>query len=153
MTPPPARSGAQRKLDTLNRLQHDDDAWIATAGTAGGAPYLVPLSFDWDGTHLVVATPARSVTSRNLTETGRARVGIGPTRDVVLIEATARALSAAEVNDGVGDAFATRTGFDLRRLTDDYRYFLLRAQRIQAWREANELVGRELMRAGEWLVD
>jgi hypothetical protein len=30
MTPPP-RTQEQRKQDTLNRLEHDIDAWVATA--------------------------------------------------------------------------------------------------------------------------
>jgi hypothetical protein len=46
---PPARTPGQRKQDTLNRLDHDTDAWVATAGPADGTPHLVPLSFLWDG--------------------------------------------------------------------------------------------------------
>ena len=52
---------------------------------------------------------------------------------------------------GVGDAFAAKTGFDPRQLTSRYLYFRVQPQRIQAWREANELAGRELMRARQWL--
>jgi hypothetical protein len=70
----------------------------------------VPLSFLWDGATLLVATPASSPTSRNLRNTGKVRLGIGRTRDVVLIEGTARALAAAEVPDEVGDAFVAKTG-------------------------------------------
>lgn len=44
----PARSREQRKQDVLNRLEKDDDAWVATA-SADGVPTLVPLSFVWDG--------------------------------------------------------------------------------------------------------
>jgi hypothetical protein len=148
----PARPPAERKRDALRRLEHDVDAWVATADPAGGIPYLIPLSFLWDGTTLVIATPAASPTSRNLQATGRARLGIGPTRDVVLIEGTVRTLAAAEVTDELGDAFAARTGFDPRELTPPYLYFRVEPQRVQAWREANELEGRELMRAGRWLV-
>jgi hypothetical protein len=36
----------------------DVDVWVASA-SADGAPYLVPLSFDWDGEALLVATPYR----------------------------------------------------------------------------------------------
>jgi pyridoxamine 5'-phosphate oxidase-like protein len=85
---PPARTPGQRKHDTLNRLDHDVDAWVATAGPANGAAHLVPLSFLWDGTTMLIATPSDSVTSRNLQATGRARLGVGPTRDLVLIEGT-----------------------------------------------------------------
>ncbi len=50
-----------------------------------------------------------------------------------------------------GDAFAAKAGFDPRLLTG-YLYFGIRPQRVQAWREANELQGRDLMRDGHWLV-
>ncbi len=44
----PPRSLEQRRRDTEHRLEHDVDLWVATA-SEDGAPYLVPLSFDWDG--------------------------------------------------------------------------------------------------------
>ena len=34
-----------------------------------------------------------------------------------------------------------------------YVFFVLRPRRVQAWREANEISGRTLMRDGRWLVD
>ena len=49
------RSHPQRRRDTEHRLAHDVDLWVASA-SADGAPYLVPLSFDWDGEALLVAT-------------------------------------------------------------------------------------------------
>ena len=149
---PPARTSTQRKQDTLSRLERDVDAWVATAGEDGGTPYLVPLSFLWDGGTLLVATEASSPTGRNLRAGGRVRLGIGPTRDVVLVEGTAEALPADALPGEVGDAFATKTGFDPRGLAGRYLYFRIRPRRIQAWREVNELAGRELMRDGEWLV-
>jgi nitroimidazol reductase NimA-like FMN-containing flavoprotein (pyridoxamine 5'-phosphate oxidase superfamily) len=149
---PPARNPRQRKQDALNRLEHDIDAWVATADGGSGIPYLVPLSFLWDGYTLLIATPSTSPTGRNLQATGKVRLGIGPTRDLVLIEGTAQALAAAEVPDEVGDAFAAKTGFDPRQLRTSYHYFRIKPQRLQAWREANELTGRELMRGGDWLV-
>jgi hypothetical protein len=51
------RSRAQRRRDTEHRLTHDKDVWVASA-SADGAPYLVPLSFDWDGEALLMATLA-----------------------------------------------------------------------------------------------
>ena len=144
------RSPAQRRQDTLARLERDVDAWVATADAAGGTPYLVPLSFLWDGGTLLLATPSASPTSRNLHATGKVRLGIGPTRDLVLIEGTVdEVLPAAEVPGDLGDAFAAKTGFDPRQLSG-YRYFRIQPQRLQAWREANELEGRELMAGGQW---
>src|SRR5215468_8665821 len=143
---PPARTPQQRKADTLRRLERDTDAWVATADPGSGTPYLVPLSFLWDGATVLIATPASSPTGRNLQATGRVRLGIGPTRDVVMIEGTVQALPATEITQEVGDAFAAKTGFDPRRLSVPYLYFRIQPQIIQAWREANELQGRELMR-------
>ena len=149
---PPARPAKQRKQDTLARLERDVDAWVASADPATGTPYLIPLSFLWDGETVLIATPAASPTSRNLRATGRVRLGVGLTRDVVLIEGAVEAVPAAELPDEVGDAFAAKTGFDPRRLRDPYLYFRIRPRRIQAWREVNELEGRELLRGGRWLV-
>jgi hypothetical protein len=149
---PPARVPNQRKQDALNRLEHDIDAWVATADGGSGTPYLVPLSFLWDGITFLIATPASSPTSRNLQASGRVRLGIGPTRDLVLIEGIAQALAATEISDELGEAFAAKTGFDPRRLTSAYLYFRIHPQRLQAWREANELKDRELMRDGHWVV-
>ncbi|MFE9020899.1 pyridoxamine 5'-phosphate oxidase family protein [Streptomyces sp. NPDC007808] len=152
MTPPPPRTAEQRKQDTLHRLEHDEDVWVATADAAGGVPYLVPLSFRWDGSTLLLATPAAGPTGRNLAATGRTRLGIGPTRDVVMIEGTVDTIPLAELDQEEGDLFAAKTGFDPRRLTTRYLYFRVRPLRVQAWREADELDGRELMRNGQWLV-
>ncbi|MDC0773649.1 pyridoxamine 5'-phosphate oxidase family protein [Streptomyces sp. HD] len=153
MTPPPARPAEQRKQDTLHRLEHDQDAWVATAEVDGGVPYLVPLSFLWNGSTLLLATPTHSPTGRNLRMTGRARIAIGPTRDVVMIEGTVDTFVApAQLPPEEADRFAAKTGFDPRRLTTPYLYFRVRPDRVQAWREADELAGRELMRDGKWLV-
>lgn len=152
MTPPPARPAKQRKQDTLHRLEHDEDVWVATAEVDGGVPYLVPLSFLWDGSTLLLATPANSPTGRNLQTTGRARLGVGPTRDVVMIEGTVDTLAPAQLRQEEADRFAAKSGFDPRQITTPYLYFRVRPNRVQAWREANELDGRELMRDGEWLV-
>ncbi|MGH8828135.1 MAG: pyridoxamine 5'-phosphate oxidase family protein [Jiangellaceae bacterium] len=151
MTPVP-RTREQRTHDALDRLEQDVDAWVASADPDSGTPYLIPLSFLWDGATLLVSTPADSPTSRNLQATGRVRVGIGPTRDLVLIEGTVRARAATEITDEVGEAFAAKTGFDPRRLSTPYLYFRIQPQLIQAWREANELTGRDVMRDGKWLV-
>ncbi len=69
-----------------------------------GPPYLVPLSFLWDGITLLVATPSSSPTSRNL----QARLAIDPSCDLVLVEGTAHALTATEISDEAGDAFAAK---------------------------------------------
>jgi hypothetical protein len=83
--PEPARTRSRRIADSLERLRNDVDLWVASANDVGEA-YLVPLSFQWDGSRLTIATPRRSVTGRNLIRAGWARVALGETRDVVIIE-------------------------------------------------------------------
>ncbi|MEU7900686.1 pyridoxamine 5'-phosphate oxidase family protein [Nonomuraea sp. NPDC049152] len=149
--PPEARTPKQRKQDTLDRLEHDVDVWVASADQEGG-PYLMPLSFLWDGTGLLLSTAASNPTARNLEVSGTVRLGLGLTRDVVLIEGSVQTLASDEISQEVGDAFAVKTGFDPRRLRSPYLYFRVTPQRVQAWREVNELKDRDLMRDGEWLV-
>ena len=145
------RSPAQRRRDTEQRLTHDIDLWVASASADGG-PYLVPLSFDWDGEAVLVATPAKSPTGRNLAATQTARLGLGHTRDVSMIEGDVEVLEIDALPQERGDRFATRAGFDPRGQDTPYRWFRISPRRIQAWREVNELPDRELMRDGRWLA-
>ncbi len=147
--PPPARSRAQRRLDTLARLTADVDLWVASADQAGGA-YLVPLSFYWDDETLTVATPRASRTARNLMRAGRARVALGTTRDVVIVEGSVEAVAIGS-DPALEEAHAHAAGFDPRTLAEEYVYLRITPTEIQAWREANELAGRQLMRGGVWL--
>jgi Pyridoxamine 5'-phosphate oxidase len=144
------RSLAERRRDTEHRLAHDVDLWVASA-SSDGAPYLVPLSFDWDGEALLLATPAASPTGRNLAATRTVRLGLGHTRDVSMIEGQVEVLEIDALPREQGDRFAARTEFDPRTLTTPYRWFRITPRRIQAWREVNELPDREVMRDGRWL--
>jgi nitroimidazol reductase NimA-like FMN-containing flavoprotein (pyridoxamine 5'-phosphate oxidase superfamily) len=141
------RSAQQRKTDTLARLASDVDVWIATADGDGGG-YLLPLSFLWDGAGVIVSTPRSSVTGRNLSRGGRVRVGVGQLRDVTMIDGTAEPVTDEQAKD----AFAAKHGWDPRNESGDYGYFRIVPDRVQAWREVNELPGRTLMRDGNWLV-
>jgi hypothetical protein len=149
MPPQPPRSTAQRKADVLAKLRTDVDLWVASADEAGNA-YLVPLSFYSDGATLTIATPRTSRTARNLLRAGRVRVALGPTRDVVIVEGNVVPIPIG-TDAELEDAHARATGFDPRTLDEEYVYLLITPQSIQAWREANELEGRQLMRGGEWL--
>src|SRR4249919_3970479 len=89
-----ARGIEQRKTDTLAKLgERGADVWVATAARSSQAdgataePYLVPLSLAWIDERVVIALEATSRTARNLVAGGTARLALGPTRDVVLIDA------------------------------------------------------------------
>src|SRR3712207_5829227 len=125
------RSRAQRRRDTEHRLTHDVDLWVASA-SADGAPYLVPLSFDWDGEALLMATPADSPTGRNLAASRAARLALGHTRDVSMIEGEVELLEIDALTLERGDRFAARAGFDPRALATPYRWFRILPRRIQA---------------------
>ncbi|MFA1541412.1 pyridoxamine 5'-phosphate oxidase family protein [Actinomadura monticuli] len=144
------RTRAQRRRDTEHRLAHDVDAWVASAAP-DGAPYLVPLSFDWDGEALLVATPPDSPTGRNLAATRSARLALGPTRDVTVIDGEVEPVDLDALPPERADRFTARTGFDPRASAGPYRWFRITPRRVQAWREVNELPGRDLMRDGRWL--
>ncbi|THA75930.1 pyridoxamine 5'-phosphate oxidase family protein [Streptomyces sp. A0642] len=150
MTGAPPRALEERLRDTRARLESEIDLWVATSGSPGGV-HLVPLSYLWDGDVFLVSTPRASATGRNLLADARVRLSLGPTRDVVIVDGTAEPVDVAGLAPGTADAFAARTGFDPQESAERYQYFRIRPQRIQAWREANELRGRDLMRDGDWL--
>ncbi|WP_128378942.1 pyridoxamine 5'-phosphate oxidase family protein [Streptomyces cavernae] len=150
MTDAGPRPRARRRRDTEHRLTHDTDLWVASA-SPDGAPHLVPLSFDWDGATLLMATPSGSPTGRNLAATRTTRLALGHTRDVSMIEGEVEVLEIDALPRQRGERFAARTGFDPRPLATPYRWFRVTPRRIQAWREEDELRGRELMRDGRWL--
>lgn len=145
----PPRSREQRRSDTLAKLRGDVDLWVASADESGRA-YLVPLSFCWDGSTLTIATPRASPTARNLVRAGWVRVALGHTRDVVILEGPVEEIPIG-ADPRLEDAHARATGFDRRTLAEEYVYLRITPREIQAWREANELPGRQLMRRGEWL--
>jgi nitroimidazol reductase NimA-like FMN-containing flavoprotein (pyridoxamine 5'-phosphate oxidase superfamily) len=146
------RNLAERTAGVRAKLQTDEDCWVASASETGEA-YLIPLSFWWDGARLTLATPEKSRTVRNLRRAGVVRIGLGPTRDVVLLDGTVAFTPLAEIEPEVADAFAKHTGFDPRKLDEEYVYLRVTPQTVQAWREADELTGRFVMREGRWLAD
>jgi hypothetical protein len=144
------RSRAQRISDTLALIGREVDAWVASADTLGNA-HLIPLSYYWDGSTLTLATPRDSRTAVNLIRAGRARLALGPPRDVVMIEGSLDVIPLG-ADAALEEAHAIATEFDPRTLADEYVYLRITPDTVQAWRDAEELVGRQLMRRGEWLA-
>jgi hypothetical protein len=133
----------------LARLETEVDVWVASASADGDA-YLVPLSFAWDGARLTIAVSASSVTGRNIARSGWARLGLGPTRDVVIVEGPAEVVPVGDDNE-LAAAHAAQAGFDAREATGRWIFLRVTPRTIQAWREVNELDGRRIMIDGEWL--
>jgi hypothetical protein len=148
--PAPARPAAERIANALSLLNSETDCWVASASADGDA-YLIPLSHYWDGARLVLATPSDSRTVRDLGRAGRARVALAPTRDVVLIDASVEIFGPDAADPTLADAFAERHNWEPRNEPKPYSYLILTPQRIQSWRESNELLGRTIMRDGVWV--
>jgi hypothetical protein len=150
----PPRPFAERKQRALALLVAPEaDAWVATASPDGQA-HLVPLSIGWTGASIVLVTLRSSPTARNMPVAASVRVALGGTREVVLIEAEVVAVhSMAAAPDLLAKTFAQQSGWNAAEQSDADRYelFELRPRLLQAWREANEITGRTLMRDGIWL--
>lgn len=149
----PPRSLDQRKADALAKLEAlGSDLWLASSSSSGQV-HLVPLSFAWDGERVIIATEARSATVRNISDTHRARLALGSTRDVVMIDVVpvgTVAVPGAPVE--TAECYATQADWDPRTEAGDYVYVHLLPERIQVWREADEIEGRTVMQRGLWLV-
>jgi hypothetical protein len=145
------RDGLARKADTLAMLVTPAiDVWVSSASAVGEA-HLVPLSLAWVDERVVIAVAESSVTARNLTASGRARLAVGPTRDVVMIDAVLDRAVGVDDDEALGKAYVAQADWDPRSAAG-YVFLVLRPVRVQAWREANEIAGRTLMRDGRWVV-
>lgn len=142
------RTAAERRADTLARLDGDADVWVATAST--GRPHLVPLSLAWDGAHVIVATPAASPTARNAAASGEVRLALGTSRDVTIIEAAVSVTPCTDAPEPVAVCYAARTGWDPRKEDVPHAYLIATPRTVRAWNGLAELEGRTIMRDGQW---
>jgi len=147
------RDRAQRKRDALAMLERSGaDVWVASA-SADGAPYLVPLSLGWDGGRIIVATPSRSPTARNVMRSRTARIALGETRDVVMVDADLdETVEVGQAPVAFADAYSEQAGWDPRTAGEGMVFLAFTPRRIQAWREADEIEGRDIMGDGRWLT-
>lgn len=145
------RDRATRIADTLTMLTTPAiDAWVASASAAGEA-HLVPLSLAWHEDRVVLALDGSSVTARNVAASGSARLAVGQTRDVVMIDAALDRTVEVGADVALGAAYVGQSDWDPRQ-APGYVFLVLAPQRVQAWREVNEIKGRTLMRGGSWLT-
>lgn len=143
------RSNAERVADTITALEQQSECWIAT-GRPDGSAHLIPLSFAWDGAKILLATFTDSVTTRAVSSTGRVQFSLPSTTDVVLIDADAAVREVGELADHLYERFVRQAGFHPRRTVDRFSFLVLTPVRVLAWRSEEELIGREIMKAGVW---
>ncbi|MFJ9822823.1 pyridoxamine 5'-phosphate oxidase family protein [Streptomyces sp. NPDC101160] len=144
------RNSAERRRDTLERLDSERDIWVSTAHPEHG-PHQVPLWFLWDGQAVWMCTSAKSATARNVRTEPRVRLALPDTVDVVLLQGEATCFSAREVPQDAADAFAGKFGWDPRTEETPFVYLRVTPQTVRAWRGVPELRGRVVMRDGVWL--
>jgi general stress protein 26 len=146
-----ARPLSERRQAALQRLSSNGhNLWLATASDGTG-PHLIPVSYWWDGTQLLTATFDDSRTLRNVRAQPKVRASIGPTMDVLMIDAIAAIVAAAEVDETAAEGYSQASG--IARSTPGFTYIQLTPHRIQVWKGPSEFAGRTVMRAGVWLDD
>jgi hypothetical protein len=145
------RTQQQRRQDALAKLTAvHADAWVASS--ANGVAHLVPLSYAWDGICIIVVSGETSVTTRNVRSSGRARVALGTSRDVVMIDVVLDDAPHPEApTPSIEEIYASQADWDPRQAEGDFAYLRLRPRRVQVWREVNEIAGRTVMRDGAWI--
>ncbi len=147
----PPRDAARRKADSLAMLSTPAiDVWVATA-SPDGREHLVPLSLAWVDERLVIAVATTSRTARDIAASGRARMAVGPTRDVTMIDARLERTVSVAAAGHLADAYAAQADWDPRD-SEGYVFLVLRPERVQAWRESDEIADRTIMRNGQWVV-
>ncbi len=104
------------------------------------------MSLCWFNGEVVVAVESRSRTARNLSASGHARLALGVTDDVVMIDvadATVIPLPAAE--PALVDAYRRRTGWDPGEDGSEWIFVRCHPSRMQVWRSVEEITGRTVM--------
>jgi hypothetical protein len=127
------------------------DVWVASASATGEA-HLIPLSYTWDGSSVLLSTPERSRTARDLFRAGRGRVALPSTRDVVIVDGVIERVDPHDTT-GLVEAFAERHQWDPRLETTPFAFIRLIAEEVQAWSVESELPTRVVFRQGVWADD
>src|ERR1700677_4486982 len=145
------RSAEQRKSDAIEKLEKDEDVWVATAGERGTA-HLVPLSLCWHDGKIIVAVESRSRTARNASASGQARLALGTSRDAVMIDAAATVTARSGLDPAIATAYRERTGWQPGADGGGWGYILVKAATTQVWGDVAESTGRTVMRDGACLA-
>jgi Pyridoxamine 5'-phosphate oxidase len=147
------RTPQERKANALSKLAAvEANVWVATASPTG-AVHLVPVTHTWNGSRIVLATEPPSRTTANVTANPRVRLALGDTRDAVMIDAVlVEAIPLPEVSTAMAEGYAAQAGWDPRTDGGQYVYLVFGPERIQVWREDEDLTGRTVMRDGMWLI-
>ena len=88
----------------------------------------MPVSHTWNGNQIVLATEPGSRTVANLTRNPRARLALGDTRDVVVIDAVLlETVPKSNAPVALAEAYAAQADWDPRTAAGDYVVIAWRA--------------------------
>lgn len=147
---PVPRSLAERQASARDRLQSGFQMWLAT-GSDGHGTHLMPVAYVWDGSVLYTATFAASRTVANITAHSQARVALGDTADVVMIDAGASLVDVPDIGVDIAERYAKVSTDPRVHPAGRFVYLRLQPRRIQVWNGFHEFVGRTVMENGRWL--
>jgi hypothetical protein len=143
----PPRSTIQRRGDALEMLNGGHQLWLSTAAPESG-PHVIPVAFVWDGSLITMATFVVSRTAANLRADPRARLALGSTADVVVLDGDVSFVAVDEMDTDTADRFAA-VSYD-PRVTPGLVYLRFAPRRIRAWNGFHEFDGRTVMADGRW---
>jgi hypothetical protein len=147
---PVPRNLADRQTYARNRLESGFQLWLAT-GSDGRGAHLIPVAYVWDGSALTTATFTNSSTVANLTAHPRARVALGDTADVVMIDTVASLIAVPDLDADLAEHFAKVSTDPRSQPQGLFSYLCLQPRRIQVWNGLHEFAGRTVMVRGRWL--
>ena len=145
----PPRSKEDRKAHVLRVLLNEDKLWLATSGER--APHVVPLSYVWRDSRIVMAVPKGSPSARNLCESATARAVLGTPLDAILIDGMVEQIEPCDMKPATVEALCDVSAVDPLR-TPGFTCLVLHPFRVQAYGTPSEVWKPTLMRQGRWLV-
>jgi general stress protein 26 len=146
------RGLAERQSDARKQLESSFQMWLAT-GSDGRGAHLIPVAYVWDGLDVYTATFARSRTVANIEAHPQARIALGDTADVVMIDAGASLVDVPAIDADIAERYAQVSHDPRTYPTGTFLYLRLHPRRIQAWNGFHEFPGRTVMQERRWLDD
>lgn len=143
------RKPAERVSDARERLARESDVWLATSSES--RPWLVPLWFLWHYGKVFLATSTASMTAKNIASQPAVRLAFQSTEDVLILDGTAAIHRISDVADDVFVSYTEKYAGSDPRTWGDAIIVTVTPDRIQAWRNEDEILGRVIMRAGQWV--
>jgi hypothetical protein len=151
MTSTPLRDIATRKKDVLDALAKNGRFWLGTADPTG-KPHVIAVSAWWHSDALVMATLGTSRTARNMEMNPHVTLAGGAFNDAIVIHAQMIESRAVADAPELARGFKAAMGWEPSEVSEGWSFFTLRPIKIQAFREFEEIEGRDVMVRSRWLA-